>query len=414
MELTILLYILVIIAFAKGFGEVVSRFNQPAIVGELIAGIVLGPFVLGLAIPELDSMYSDPFVSNIADLGMLFLMLYVGLEFSPRMIKESSWMGGAVAAWGIVVPLLLGLAVGVLSDLGGVELAFVAVAMSVTALPVTIRVLKDLEVLRTRTSTTIVSAALITDVSLLFALGVILGVGKGQATWDTIAILSISFASFFVIALLFGKFVVPYIYRLLKWMRTGEAAFAVAIGLAIAFAVLAERVGLPGVIGAFIAGLFLRETGKGLRVWTHVQDILAGVTLGFLAPVFFVRIGFSLDFDFVLDYLPLFFAITLVAVLGKLAGSYAPARWAGLGHNESMAIGSMMMGKGAMELVFAQLALEENIIEPYLFSILVLMAFVSTILAPVMFRHFYNKAVNAREIDTPSDGVESGNGGEYF
>ena len=98
MDFTILLYILIIIAFAKGFGEIVTRVNQPAIVGELIAGIVLGPFVLGLVFPNLEEMYDNDFVSNLADLGMLFLMLYVGLEFSPKLIKSASWMGGAPSA----------------------------------------------------------------------------------------------------------------------------------------------------------------------------------------------------------------------------------------------------------------------------------------------------------------------------
>lgn len=406
MDLHILVYVLLIIAFAKAFGEIVSRVNQPPIVGELLAGIVLGPFILGELVSELGSMYEDEFVSNLGDLGMLFLMLYIGLEFSPKLIRASSWMGTAIAAVGMVVPLLLGGLAGLVFDLSGLTLAFVAVAVSVTALPVTIRVLKDMEVLKTKTSGTIISAALVTDVALLFVLGVILGSAEGETTTGSVFYLTISFIGFFALALIVSRLVVPHIYRVLLWMRTGEAAFAIAVGIAIAFAVLAEWAGLPGVIGAFIAGLMLRETGTGLKVWTRVEEILSGVTLGFLAPIFFVVIGFSVDFVMIAEHLPLFGVLTVVAIFGKIAGSYIPARLGGLSSNESLAIGSMMMGKGAMELVFARLALEAGLIDEYLFSVLVLMAFASTMLAPILFKTFFNRAVKAGEIQPLKAGDE--------
>lgn len=125
MEFSILVYVLMIIALAKGFGEVLSRVNQPAIVGELLAGIVLGPFILGKIFTGLGNMYDDQFIKNLGDLGMLFLMLYVGLEFSPKLIRSASWLGGAIAAAGIGVPFVVGLLAGVYFDLAGPTLVFV-------------------------------------------------------------------------------------------------------------------------------------------------------------------------------------------------------------------------------------------------------------------------------------------------
>lgn len=405
MELAVLVFVLLIIAVAKAFGEAVSRVGQPPIVGELLAGIVLGPFLLGAVFSDLRGMYDSKFISDLADLGMLFLMLYVGLEFSSKMMKASSLRGTAIAFAGVSAPMIIGSLVGYYFGLRGMPLAFVAVAMSVTALPVTIRILMDLEVFKTRTGGVIVSAALISDIVLLLGLGVILGTSQGNGSLLQTLYLGASFVLFFGLAILVGRYVSPHAYKLLKRMRTGEAAFAVAILFAITFAVLAEWAGLPGVIGAFIAGLLLRETGVQLKVWAHVEDILSGLTIGFLAPVFFVLIGFTVKFDQVADYLPLFAAILGVAIFAKVGGSYIAARLTGLGRNESLAIGSMMMGKGAMELVFARLAFEQHLIEEYLFSLLVLMAFISTVLAPVFFRMFYNRAVAAREIAaTSSDG----------
>jgi len=398
MDLTILVYVLLIIAFAKALGELVTRVNQPAIVGELLAGIVLGPFFLGYVFHSLDDMYSSAFISDLADLGMLFLMLFSGLQFSTDAIRRSSGLGVSIAAVSLVVPMGAAFVVGRLLGFWGLPLAFLALAVSVTALPVTLRILVDLEVMHTKTAGTITSAALITDVALMLGLSLIIGADRGPLSLLDAIILSGGFVMFFVLAVLVGKYVVPYVYRLLKWMRTGEASFAVAIGFAIAFAVLAERLGLPAVIGAFIAGLLLRQTGRGLKTWSRVEDILSGVTMGFLAPIFFVLIGFTVDFERFSSALPLLTCIILIAVFGKMIGSYLPAKAWGLKKNEALAIGSMMMGKGAMELVFARIALEQGFIGPDLFSVLVLMAFISTILAPIMFKMFYNKAVEKREI----------------
>lgn len=399
MELTLLVYVLFIIAFARMLGEVVSRFNEPPIVGELLAGIVLGPFLLGAATDWFDEMYTSQFIKDLADLGILFFMLYVGMEFSSKSLASHMKRGVVVAAAGVALPFALFLVVGSAFGLEGRGLLFASVAVSVTALPVTIRVLKDLEVLDTRTSGVIVSASLITDLGLLFAMAMVLGDNGGSSTTEDAAFIAAGFALFFVLAFLVGKYLAPFVYSLLKRMRTGEAAFALAIILAIGFAVLAERMGLPTFIGAFVAGLLLRETGKGLRTWARVEGILSGITLGFLAPIFFVLIGLSVDFGAVADSIWLFVSITAVALLAKVAGSYLSARATGSAKNEAAAIGSMMMGKGAMELVFAQLALEAGLIDGDLFSILVLMAFISTLLAPLLFKHFYNRAVLNDEVE---------------
>ncbi len=391
------MYVLLIIAIARMLGEMVSRVNEPPIVGELLAGILIGPFVLGAVVPWLDGMYTSAFISDLADLGIMFFMLYVGMEFSSQSMLSNVRRGLAVSAVGIAVPFALGAVVGHLLGLGGATLMFASLAVSVTALPVTIRILKDLGVMNTRTGDLIVSASLITDLALLFAMAIVLGGDGGSTGIVEAATVALGFGLFFVLAFLVGRYLVPRVYSLLARMQTGEAAFAVAVTIAIAFAVLAEQMGLPSFIGAFVAGMLLRETGKGLRTWARVEGILSGITLGFLAPVFFVLIGFSVDFGEAWSVVGVLVGLTAVALFAKVLGSYLPARMSGLGRNESLAIGSMMMGKGAMELVFAQLAYDNGVIGKDLFSALVLMAFVSTLLAPIAFRHYYNRAVMSGE-----------------
>jgi Kef-type K+ transport system membrane component KefB len=412
MDIMILVYVLLILAVAKFLGEVVSRFNLPAIVGELMAGVLLGPFLLGEVVPGLSPMYdtgtsAGMFISDLADFGMLFLMLYAGLEFTVGTLKANARVSWSVAATSVSVTVAFGLVVGSLFDYAGRPLIFMALVMGVTALPVTIRVLKDLEVMKTMTGNTIVGAALVADGAMLLALGIVLSSGDGSPSPLQVAFLSIEFLSFFAIAFLVGRYVVPVVYSLLKRMRTGEAAFAIAMGFAIGFAILAVWVGLPAVIGAFVAGLLLRETGSGLKVWARVQDILSGVTIGFLAPIFFAQMGFLVQFDKVVTALPLLGALVFVVMVSKIGGSYVPARTWHLGKNESLAIGSMMMAQGAMDLVFAKLGLNEGLIEQELFSVLVVMIFVSTLIAPVLFRFFFNKAVVAGEIPPSAKAVEA-------
>jgi len=207
---------------------------------------------------------------------------------------------------------------------------------------------------------------------------------------------------FFTIAILVGRYLIPHLFKILKWMRSGEAAFGIAVAIAIAFAVFADMVKLPEFIGAFAAGMMMREAGTTLKVWHRVEAILSGITMDFLAPIFFVLIGFSVDFGAVFlggpSVMLLFGAVLTVAIVGKLVGSYVPAKLSGLSKRESMAIASMMMSKGAMELVFAKLALEQGLIDSALFSVLVLMAFISTFLAPIMFRHYFNQASTRGDI----------------
>jgi Kef-type K+ transport system membrane component KefB len=405
MDITVLIYILLIIAAAKVLGEVVTRFNQPQIVGELLAGIILGPFAIGAIIPQIQGMYSDEIVQGLADLGILFLMLIVGLEFNPKMLLKSSTSSIAIAAGGMMLPLALGFVAAILLGQSGPAVIFIALALSVTALPVTIRILKDMEVIQTTTGRKIIMSAIFTDISLLFALAIVLREGglSGAQLTDNLFNLAIGYILFFTIAILVGHFFIPHLFKILKWMRSGEAAFGITVAIAIAFAVFATMVNLPEFIGAFAAGMMMREAGTALKVWTRVEDILTNITMDFLAPIFFVLIGFSVNFAAVFlggpSVLLLFGAVLTIAIVAKMVGTYVPARLTKLSKNESMAIASMMMSKGAMELVFAKLALQQEIIDEALFSVLVLMAFVSTLLAPILFRHYFNKACVQGEIE---------------
>jgi len=302
----------------------------------------------------------------------------------------------------MILPMALGVMLGATFGMNEQTMLFLAIAISVTALPVTIRILKDLEVLETETSSRIISAAMITDISLLFAMAIVVAAPVDGRGSEKAFVLCAGFIMFFILVFLVSHYVIPQLYKLLIRLRTGEAAFAIAIGFAMAFAIFASFVGLPDFVGAFIAGMMLRETGSKLKVWAHVEDILSGITLGFLAPIFFVLIGFSVDFGTLFLTTPnaiiLFTLILLIATLGKVFGSLIFARLAGVKKNESHAIGFMMMGKGVMELVFAKIALESELISTDIFSALVLMAFISTSLAPILFKHYFNKAVLSNEI----------------
>jgi len=404
MDIAVLVYILLIVAAAKILGEVVTRFNQPQIVGELLAGIVLGPFAIGAFVSEMQGMYDDEIVQGLADLGILFLMLIVGLEFNPRSLLKSSTSSIAIAAGGMMLPMALGFSAAILFGLDGPATIFLALALSVTALPVTIRILKDMEVANTSTGRKIVMSAIFTDISLLFALAIVVREGSLSETQLTYNLfnLAMGYVLFFAIAILVGRYLIPHLFKILRWMRSGEAAFGIAVAIAIAFAVFASMVKLPEFIGAFAAGMMMREAGTALKVWHRVEDILNGITMDLLAPIFFVLIGFSVDFAAVFlggpSILLLFGSVLAIAIVAKIAGTYVPARITKLSKNESMAIASMMMSKGAMELVFAKIALQQEIIDEALFSVLVLMAFISTLMAPILFRHYFNKACKNGEI----------------
>jgi Kef-type K+ transport system membrane component KefB len=396
-----ILYILLVILVVTRLGaEIAERLGQAALVGELIAGVMLG-VVAGQfsgAFPVLSDLGDDRVFQALTDLGIFFLMLLAGTELQPHELTESSKGALAVAVGGTIVPMAMGMGLGWYflpqSDLKVAQVLFLGVALAVTAIPVAVKVLMDLGRLETKVGRMVVSAAIIDDVLSLLLLAVLTSVLRTGSIPDMARIgwLITQIVTFFAITIAVGRLGFPKASQWFKRARVEEFEFSALLIAALAYAMLAEALGLHFIMGAFVAGLFFSRGTPDPETFEDVKKKISGITTGFLAPVFFASIGLHLSFKAFVD-IPVFLAlIVVVAIAGKVIGAGVTALSFGMGARDATAVGIGMSGRGAVELVVADVALRAGLFsmpEPpppvvaSLFSAVVVMAIATTLLMPL-------------------------------
>lgn len=371
--------VLVLLA-AWAAGNLISRLGYPAVLGEIGVGILLGPPLLGLLRP-VDGL------QVVAELGVILMMLYIGLEIDPREVGRASRVGLLAAIGGFVVPFALGYGAVILMGGNAWEAVFVAMATGVTSLATKSRILLDLRVLDTRIAHVMMAGALLADTLSLVVFAGLFGVWTaGSLELTTLGPVIGSIAVFVAGAWVVGAYGLPRLYRFLERRgltgRTFHLTLALVIGLS--FAEGAELAGLHGILGAFVAGMFLRESYRARRLSHRVTEAIGDVSVGFLAPVFFVTAGYAVTFSVFREQLGLLLVIVAVATIGKILGTvlfYLPS---GFGWREGMVVGFGMNGRGAVEIIIAGIGLQAGIIDRTTFSILVFMAIATTATVPIL------------------------------
>ena len=395
--------ILVPLLVTQLFAVLARRLRMPGIVGELVAGVALGLAMSRYRehLPELWKLTHGDAFEVLVNLGMFFLMLLAGIRMEPLDFKSTSRSAPFVALGGMAVPIIAGIALGLLmfpdSSFKLVQSLFLGTALAITAVPVTIRMLMDFNRLHTPVGMTIVAAALWDDLLSLFLLAFLVAVisngGSFAADSTNMLMLLGKLVLYFLITIPVGLFMFPWIGRYVKYLRIPEVDFSMLLIGALAYAVFAEYMGLHFIIGAFLAGLFFSTEKTGQRIYDRVEEQTSGITSGFLAPIFFVSIGFHLDISAVATIPGFVVLLVVTAVLGKLLGAGIPAYFTGLNARDSATVGIAMCGRGAVELIIAGVALEAGLFtqpEPPppiiqgLFSAIVIMAIVTTIATPLL------------------------------
>lgn len=400
--------LLVLLVVTRAFGELAARVGQPALVGELVSGVILGTLVAQYAdyLPVLSSLLGDQVFEAITDLGMFFIMLYAGIEMQPSKIFEYSKQSLVVAAGGMILPLALGMALGLLflprSEYLMTQALFIGTALAITAVPATVRILIDLGRLNTPSGQIIVSAAVFDDVLSLLLLAwltALMDVVEG-IEFVAIVLLALKIVVFFVVTLVIGFFAFPWGGKLLKQVKEKELDFSAMLIAALAFSVLAEFLGLHFILGSFVAGVFFGRKTIDEQTYERVRSKVSGITFGFLAPIFFASIGLNLKLGAFTE-IPLFLLLLLVAAfLGKFVGAGLAAYASGLSRTEAAAVGVGMSARGAVELVLAGIALEAGILSipgvtsavlANLFSAVVIVAIVTTVATPILLKYIYSR-----------------------
>jgi Kef-type K+ transport system membrane component KefB len=377
----------VIIVTTRAVGYVFKRIDQPAVVGEVVGGILLGPSFLGWMAPAAYSELLPPTVAPIlgihAQLGVILYMFLVGLELDLRVVRTSGRAILVISHASIIVPLLLGstLAV-VLYPMVSTQAVsftlfalFLGVSLSVTAFPVLARILKDLRISRSPMGTLALACAAVGDATAWCLLALVVSIAQARA-WDAAWTVLLT-AGFIALVLGLGRPLVQWLVARSESREFSPAAPIIVLIAMIASAMATEYIGIHALFGAFLFGAIIPS---GARIATELNQRLEGVVSVLFLPVFFAFTGMRTEIGLISGAASwaLCGLIVIVACAGKFGGSFVASRLVGYGWRDSAALGVLMNTRGLVELIVLNIGLDLGIISPTLFTMLVVMALVTT------------------------------------
>jgi Kef-type K+ transport system membrane component KefB len=399
--------VVIILVAARLLGEFFQRLKMPPLVGELAAGIIIGPYVLKIITPN-DSL------TVLSDLGVFFLMLLAGLQMDPREIRKAGLHAAVLSVIAFSIPFVSGFTVAYFFGFPVIQSLFVALLLSITAVPVTTIVLMQLGILETKLGNTVITAAVINDIFSLVVLSLVLQLNETGGTpvsiaeqlTNSIIKISLFIGGIFLVDVLFRKTNVWLQRRAAYFfdkLHTKEAAFGILLISTILVSVIAQEViGLHFIIGTFFSGLIVYKEIIRKENFERVYGIISAITFGFFAPIFFAIIGIDINMDTIINNLPFFMILGAAAIVSKLGGGYIGSRLIKFTKNESLAIAFIMNGRGMVELVIASIGFSAGIIDSTLFSITVTIGWITTIMAPVFSRPYVQKIKSQAANETNS------------
>jgi Kef-type K+ transport system membrane component KefB len=390
--------LLILLVAARLLGELFERFKQPSMIGEIIAGIILGPSLFGI-------IHRTEDINVIADLGVFLLVIMAGLEVNIEDIwKSIRGKNIFIAIMAFFLPLGCGFAVGYLFDMSPISSIFIGLCISITALPVSVRILVDLGKINSNVGQKILSAAIFEDVLALTILGFILNMQNSDMTIASIikvsgltalklsVFLLILFLSYTLIKKLSKKenYIENGLNSLLAFLRGKESLSALFFVFVLLFATFTESLGFHFIVGAFFAALLINENLIGKAHLNSLRNTTNGLAMGFLAPIFFAGIGLEFNFSSI-GNIGLLLAVLTVSYLSKIAGGYVGGKLANLDGRSSLALGIGLNARGIMELVIANIAYQSKLIDLEIFSILVIMGVLTTLTTPFMLKWSFDR-----------------------
>ena len=392
-ELPFFTNLLLLLVFARLLGEVFERFKQPAMIGEIIAGIILGPTLLNF-------IHRTEDIKVISELGIFLLVIIAGLEINfEDILKSVKGRNIIISLLAFFLPIFGGFAVGYFFGQDIMTTVFIGLCVAITALPVSIRILMDLGKINTNIGQKIISVAIFDDVFALTILGVILNIKDTDKSLSSI--ISISSIS---LLKLFAFIIILYLaYRIIKklsnkedyfegklnnilsFLRGKESLFALFFIFVLIFATITESLGFHFIIGAFFASMLISENLVGKKNIESFHKTTNGLAMGFLAPIFFAGIGLEFNFGSIQNYW-LLIAVLFVSYFSKILGGFLGGKFAGLNSRVSLTLGFGLNARGIMELVIANIAYKSGLITQEIFSILVIMGIATTLTTPIMLK----------------------------
>lgn len=382
---TFLLELFAIFVWAKAFAELFEQLTLPAVLGEILAGIILGPHLTALVVP------SDT-VESIAEIGAIFLLFTVGLETRPGDLIKVGRQSLRVAVAGVVVPFVLGFTYLHLRHTAVHESVFIAAAMVATSVGITARVLSDLHALNTREARVILGAAVFDDILGMVVLTIVAGMVAGEnVRWLHLGVLVAEALGFAIFMIFIGPRVVRRIRPGLKRMSSHDAPLILALAICLGLSVAATKIGMAAIIGAFFAGLVFADYSPEWNLQPRAHAIVE-----FLAPFFFFVMGARLDVHLFTGSVWLTaIVISVLAIISKVLGCGLPMLLDGI--HSATKVGVGMLPRGEVALIVALIGLQSKAISQEGYAVVIFMAAITTLIAPPLLRYLFRDVMEQHE-----------------
>lgn len=374
-----ILHLALILLFTKIAGQLALKIGQPSVLGELLAGVILGPAVLGW-------IQQTSFIHEFSEIGVLVLMFIAGLETDLQQLKENWKSAFAVAILGVLFPFIGGYSLALAFGMSQGHALFLALLFCATSVSISVQALKEMNKLNSREGTTILGAAVVDDILVVVLLAVLMSVlGTGESV--SLGSLIGKKVLFFGIIIVACIWLIPLVMKFFARFKVSETIVSAGILLALVFSYFAEYMGVAGIIGAFAAGIAISQTNYKETVEHKLEPIAYGV----FVPVFFVSIGLNISFEGVGSQLLFIVLISIMAIVTKLFGGALGARMTGFNGRSSMAIGTGMISRGEVALIIAGTGLSSGLLDPEYYTSIIIMVIVTTLVTPSMLKFIFSK-----------------------
>ena len=365
-------------------GQFSARLKLPAVIGELLAGIIVGPAVLNLVQPT-------GIIKVFSDIGVIFLMFLAGLDSDLKTLKRLLRPSVLVAGFGMIVPIIIAYFTGILFAFSQVESLFLGLTFSATSVSISVAVLQEMGRLQGKEGMTILGAAVADDLLSIILLSIVsglTGVSEPSSNKGKDLILSLLTQAAFLILLVFvSVYVIPRLINLSQRLTLPVPETLVAMIIVVLASWGAEKVGLSNVIGAFFAGLALNRTSAQKTLKKNFTVI----GYSSFIPIFFVSIGSNMSIKGILNDFILFFVLVIGSVFSKLVGAGLGAKIAGFSNSSALLVGTGMVSRGEMALVVAQMGLTNHLLAPAAYSTVIGAIIMTTVVSPFLLKWSISK-----------------------
>lgn len=375
-----ILSIPIILLSALIMGTLFAKINLPSVVGQLVAGIIIGPAILNIVKPT-------SLISSLAELGVILLMFIAGLESDLNLLKKYFKPSIIVAILGIVFPVIGIFYTSKLFHLSNVESLFIGVIFSATSVSISVAVLKSMKALNTESGVTILGAAVADDIISILLLSIVItftGIDSSQGSSNIIILILMQIGFFILIWFLF------ILVKKIKIAINTKLAPTLGLILCLLLSSLAEYVQISAITGAFFAGILVGKTKYKESINQHMNQF--GNLL--FIPVFFVNVGLNMNIKGIIENISLFLSLSIIAVITKFLGAYLGSRFFKFSRLSATEIGVGMISRGEVGLIIAEIGLKNNIISDNYYSTIIAVIIFTTILAPILLKPIVLKIKN--------------------